>query len=537
MTLNGAAVLVDTLHTAGVRRIFTLSGNQILPIYDACLDRGIQVIDTRHEAAAAHLADAWARLTGEPGVCLVSAGPGHTNALTGVANAAFAESPVLWLSGGSDLALTGTGAFQEMDQIAIARTVCKTAWRVEDLATLPRLLARAWRTMLEGRPGPVHLTLPADLLRASVGAPPTTPEPSAFLPTLRPADPTLVQRALRLLAEAKRPVVLASPSASRGTNRDRLRRFSEQTGVPWFPLESPRGIGDPALHQLGATLHDADVVLLFGHLDFTVPWQGMPALGGSTRLIQVTPVSVSTGARRAVAFEIEGDAGPVLEQLLAQGSSQAWATAAWREQLDTRRNENLRAFGESERSDDVPLHPLRVVREVRQHLPSEACVSIDGGEFAQWARWGLGESAFPTLLNGKLGMIGPAIPFALAARLAHPDRLSVAFLGDGTFGYHALEFDTAVRHGIPFVAIVGNDAAWAAERHRQVALYGESRIVASDLRPTRYDEVVRALGGHGEFVERPEQLGPAIERAIASGKPSCVNVLIRSVPSPAAGAV
>lgn len=537
MTFNGATILVDALHTAGVQRIFTLSGNQILPIYDACLDRGIRVIDTRHEAAAAHLADAWARLTGEPGVCLVSAGPGHTNALTGVANAALAESPLLWLSGGSDLALTGTGAFQEMDQIAIARTVCKSAWRVEDLATLPRLLARAWRTMLEGRPGPVHLTLPADLLRTSVGAPPTLPEPSAFQPTLRPADPTLVQRTLRLLAEAKRPVVLACPSAGRGTNRDRLRRFSELTGVPWFPLESPRGIGDPALHHLGTTLREADVVLLFGHLDFTVPWRGMPALGASTRLIQVTPASVSTGARRAVAFEIEGDAGPVLDQLLGQATTQSWDVDAWRKQLDTQRMKNQGEFSDSERSDDVPLHPLRVAAEARQHLPAGATVSIDGGEFAQWARWALGESEFPTLLNGKLGMIGPAIPFAIAAALARPDHPSVAFLGDGTFGFHALEFDTAVRHGIPFVAIVGNDAAWAAERHRQVALYGESRVVASDLRPARYDDVVRALGGHGEFVERPEQLGPAIERAIGSGKPACVNVIIRSVPSPAAGAI
>ncbi|HUX86135.1 MAG TPA: thiamine pyrophosphate-binding protein [Chloroflexota bacterium] len=537
MSLNGAAVLVDALHTAGVHQVFTLSGNQILSIYDACLDRGIRLFDTRHEAAAAHLADASARLTGEPGVCLVSAGPGHTNALTGVANAALAESPVLWLSGGSDLKLTGTGAFQEMDQIGIARTVCKSAWRVEDLATLPRLLARAWRTMLEGRPGPVHLTLPADLLRASLSAPPTMPEAAAFQPTLRPADPTLVKRALRLLAEAKRPVVLAGPSVGRGANRDRLERFSGQTGVPWFPLESPRGIGDPALHHLGSTLREADVALLFGHLDFTVPWPGMPSLGGATRLIQVTPVSVSSGARRAVAFEIEGDAGPVLDQLLDQAGSHSWNVDAWRRLINTRRNENQGAFGDFERSDDVPLHPFRVVAEVRKLLPVGTTVSIDGGEFAQWARWALGENAFPTLLNGKLGMIGPAIPFAIAAALICPDHPSVAFLGDGTFGFHAMEFDTAVRHGIPFVAIVGNDAAWAAERHRQVALYGESRVVASELRPARYDEVVRALGGHGEFVERPEQLGPAVQRALASRKPACVNVIIRSVPSPAAGAI
>jgi acetolactate synthase-1/2/3 large subunit len=184
-------------------------------------------------------------------------------------------------------------------------------------------------------------------------------------------------------------------------------------------------------------------------------------------------------------------------------------------------------------SDEGPIHPLRLAAEARAALPPEAIVSQDGGEFGQWARWAFGGNAGQTLVNGTFGMIGPAIPFAIGAALARPGAPSVALLGDGTFGYHALEFDTAARHGLPIVAVVGNDAGWAAERHRQVALYGPDRIVASDLLPTRYDQVVTALGGHGEFVRATAELRPALRRALASGRPACVNVLIQSLPSPA----
>jgi acetolactate synthase-1/2/3 large subunit len=187
-----------------------------------------------------------------------------------------------------------------------------------------------------------------------------------------------------------------------------------------------------------------------------------------------------------------------------------------------------------ERSDASPIHPLRLAAELRSMLPPGAQVAQDGGEFAQWMRWGLAGAEFTPLLHGKFGSIGSAIPLAIGAAIANPGAPTFAVLGDGTFGFHGMEFDTAVRHSIPFVAVVGNDAAWAAERHRQVRIYGEDRVVASDLLPTRYDEVVRALGGHGEYVERPEEIRPALQRALASGKPACVNVMIQSIPSPAA---
>lgn len=532
--VTGATILVGALRGAGVERLFTLSGNQILPVYEACLDAGIAVTDTRHEAAAAHMADAWARLQGEPGVCLVSAAPGHANAVTAIANAATSESPVLWLSGGADRAGRGRGGFQEFDQLGVAAPVCKAAWRVDDVRELPGLVARAWRLMLEGRPGPVHLTLPGDLLAEGVDNPPPAPAADDFRPRLRTADPALVDRALDRLAGARRPVVLASPAATAAGAGEQLRAFGAATGLPWFELNSPRALNDPALQGLAATLRGADVVLLLAPQDYVVAFAGPGAFAPDATLIQVAPDAAELGRNAPPALGLEGDLGPVLRQLLDGAAERGWDTGTWQGELAAARAAGRARYAEAERSDERPLHPLRLATEVRSLLPPDTVVIEDGGEFCQWARWAFGDWTGPTLLNGKLGMIGPGIPFALAAALARPGTPPVAFVGDGTFGFHGMEFDTAVRHGLPFVAIVGNDAAWAAERHRQLSKYGPGRIVAGDLLPTRYDEVARALGAWGECVREPGELRPALERALASGRPACVNVFIRSVPSPAA---
>ena len=533
-TVSGAVLLARSLAEAQVGPIFTLSGNQILPIYDAGLDAGLRFVDGRHESAVAHMADAWGRLTGRPGVCLVTAGPGHTNALTGLATAQLAESPLLLLSGGSPVGQAGRGAFQEMDQVTAALPLCKAAWQAESTEEIPALLARAWRTALAGTPGPVHLTLPVDLLQQSVD------EASAALPTeaeLRPepasADPAAVAQAVALLAEAKRPLILGSPSAWRGEAGVRLRALLETTQAPGFAIESPRGLTDPALHGVGAEFPKADVVLLLGPQDFAVGFAGERALG-SARLIHVAPSAAEIGRNRAAEVGLVGDAATVLDQLVTAARERTWAGSGWRDELEAAQREGLARLASFERADDVPIHPLRLATEVRDLLDDGDSVAIDGGEMGQWARWAIGSGRFTTVLNGKLGGIGPAIPFAIAARIARPTRRCVAFLGDGTFGFHGLELDTAVRQNLPIVSIVGNDAGWAAERHRQRQVYGEDRVVASDLLPTRYDKVAEALGCHAEHVERPEQLRPALERAFNSGKPACLNVTIASIPSPSA---
>jgi len=534
-TVSGAALLARALKLAGVGPIFTLSGNQILPVYDAGLDAGLRFVDTRHESAAAHMADAWGRLTGRPGVCLVTAGPGHTNALTGVATAWMAESPLIFLSGGANLPHVGKGGFQEIDQVGVVGPICKRAWTASSAAELPALVAHAHRTAQEGTPGPVHITLPFDVLQHEVEESATAkPAPADFEPTHRRADAGDVAQAVELLAQAERPIVLGGPAAWRGPAGERLRALLELIGAPGFVVESPRGLTDPSLHGLGREFKRADVVLLLAPQDFTVGFGGPPALGEASRVVQVAPERAEIGRNRPVDLGLVGDAPTVLGQLVEAARGRARPRSSWRNELDAIRAENLTSLAPAATTDELPLHPLRVAAAVRDVLRPGDCVALDGGEFGQWARWALGGGPYETLGNGKLGGIGSGIPFAIAAAIARPDVRAVAFIGDGTFGFHGMELDTAVRHDVSFVAVVGNDAGWAAERHRQREVYGPDRLVAADLLPTRYDQVAVALGAHGEHVERPEELRPALERALASGRPACINVAIASIPSPSA---
>ena len=531
---NGAHLLTRSLREAGATRIFSLSGNQILPIYDACIDDDLAVTDTRHESAAAHMADAWAKVRDQPGICLVTAGPGHTNTVTGIANAMASETPVLWLSGASEIETAGMGSFQELDQTGIARAVCKAAWTVERAEDIPAFVARAWRTMIEGRPGPVYLGLPSDVLSTQVPARVAPMHPWTFRPPLRFADLSLIHAALSILSSARRPLILVSPSVARGQTGSRLRDFASRTAIPWMALESSRGIGDPALNGAGAAISRADAVLLIAPQDFIVKFGRAGTFADGARIIHVVPDPNEVGRNAPVTLGIAGDAGAVLSQMIAEAGTSKWSHSDWADEVRLLREKGRASLAHFGRSEECPIHPLRLAEELRAVLPPGALIAQDGGEFSQWMRWGLSGADFTPLLHGKFGSIGSAIPLAIGGALAQPGTPAFAILGDGTFGFHGMEFDTAVRHEVPIIAIVGNDAAWAAERHRQARIYGEDRIVASDLLPTRYDEVVRALGGHGEYVDRPEQIRPAIERAITSGRPACVNVMIQSIPSPAA---
>lgn len=529
-TQTGAAAFVHLLRLAGVTRIFTLSGNQILPLYDACLDAGIAVTDTRHEAAAAHMADAWARTRGEPGVCLFSAGPGHTNALSAILNARWANSPVLWLSGGTPRAAIGRGGFQDIDQLGLAERATKGAWRITDPATMADTFANAWRTMLAGRPGPVHLTLPADLL-----AQPTTVAPPAALdlaPSIVRADTAAVDEALTLLATAQKPLVLVGPELvrGRGTATEALDAFADATGIPCLPIESPRGMTDPLFQGIGRMIAQADIVLLAAPRDYAVGFASPAAFAGCGRLILVDPAPAPGPHDLA----LTGDPAAILRQLADGAGHHQWDTGTWLSELGAARSASVAELIDVAESSEVPIHPLRLATEIHDLLPPESAVVFDGGEFAQWARWAYGDWSGQTVVNGKLGMIGPGIPFGLSTALARGEQGSpvVVFVGDGTAGYHIMEFDTAVRHNIPLVVVIGNDAGWGAEVHRQVQFYGADRVVAGHLRPSRYDQIAQALGAHGELVERPEEIAPALHRALASGKPACINVLIRSLPSP-----
>jgi acetolactate synthase-1/2/3 large subunit len=532
MGRRGAGLVVDALAAAGVRHLFSLSGNQILSIYDATIGSGIEIVHTRHEAAAVHMADAWGRLTDEPGVALVTAGPGHLNAISALYGARMAESPVVFLSGHAPLGLAGRGAFQEMDQVGAARPVTKAAWVAQNAATLGEDIARALEVARSGRPGPVHVSLPSDLLEREVDAPVPARPSGAGEPAGARAS---VRGALDLLSAARRPLVLAGPAMGRGRRGRAVDALSEVTGIPALLMESPRGVNDPWLHLASRFLGEADVVLLLGkRMDYSLRFGEPPAFARECRFIQVDADADALAAPERLALAIAGDPERVAGELAAAARSMSWAHGKWGDAVRAARRAEPAGWDELRRSGRRPMHPLRVCAAMQPLLDDGAILVCDGGEFGQWVQAGV--EARTRLINGLSGSIGSALPMAAAARLAAPERTVVAALGDGTFGFHALELETAARHGLPIVAVVGNDARWNAEHQLQIQQYGAARTVGCELRPTRYDELARALGAHGEHVEAPEDLEPALARAVKSGLPACVNVAIDGVAAPTYGA-
>lgn len=523
---RGADLVVEALAGAGVRHLFTLSGNQILSIYDATIERGPALIHTRHEAAAVHMAEGWARMTEEPGVALVTAGPGHLNAVSALYTALMAQSPVVLLSGHAPKGQLGRGAFQEVDQVAAARPVVKAAWLADSAERLGEDVGRALALARAWPPGPVHLSVPGDLLEANVSEP---PRPRIAGPgTPSPVPDRRVAEALELLGGARRPIIVAGPAMRRPVRWAEVARLAELTGIPALDMESPRGVNDPALREAGACLAEADVVLLLGkRLDFSLRFGQPPAFAPACRFIHGDLDAVVDDR---VSLALVGEPPAVVGQLAAAAAGRPWQRSAWAKEVDDARQATPPAWEALRRSPRQPMHALRVCAALQPMLEGGVLV-CDGGEFGQWCQAGL--DAAIRLINGPAGSIGSAVPMALGAKLARPDLTVVATLGDGTFGFHALEFDTAVRYRIAVVAVVGNDARWNAEHQLQLQHYGAGRAVGCGLLPTRYDRVVEALGAHGERVEDPARLAPALARAAASGRPACLDVLIDGAPAPA----
>jgi acetolactate synthase-1/2/3 large subunit len=522
----GATLVVEALVAAGVRHLFSVSGNQILSVYDATIDRPVDIVHTRHEAAAVHMADGWGRCTDRPGVALVTAGPGHLNALSALYGALLSESPVVLLSGHCALDQLGRGGFQEMDQAGAAAPVVKAAWVARDPERLGEDVARALALAAAGRPGPVHLSLPADVLEAPVTAAP--PRPGDGAPAAAPdLGPILDQ-----LHRARRPVILAGPAMARGARRAALERLSEATRIPALPVESPRGLNDPWLRGAGACLAAADVVLLLGkRLDYTLRFGRPPGFTAGCRFLRVD-VDAEPDAP-PLALAVAADPGRAAVALAEGAAGRTWPHEAWRAEVLAARATIPPGWEALRRADRAPMHPLRLCAALQPELDAGAVLVSDGGEFGQWAQAAL--EAPLRLINGPSGSIGSALPMALAVRLAHPGRRVIVTLGDGTFGFHALELDTAVRHGLPVLAVVGNDARWNAEHQIQLRQYGAERAVGCGLLPSRYDLVAAALGAHGERVEAPAQLEPALARALASGRPACLDVIIDGVAAPTYG--
>ena len=535
MSKTGAELLIESLISAGIKYLFTLSGNQILSLYDASIGRDIDLIHTRHEAAAVHMADGWGRLTEQPGVALLTAGPGHCNAISALYGALMAESPMVLLSGHSPHAQIGSGAFQEVDQVATAKPVTKAAWLVEDPNHLDEAITTALSLACEGRPGPVHLSLPADVLEATV-SPQSLQGTDKNAASIGVASASDVDDILRQLTEAEHPLILAGPAMGRPLRWTAVERLSEATGIPALPMESPRGVNDPWLHQATNCLSKADLVLLVGKkLDFSLRFGQPPFFSEECRFIQIDADASQLRPEKPVVLAIHAEPTDIVCQLTT--AAQAFEDSqrerhhdSWRAEVIAAQKATPPEWEQIRGSVEQPIHPLRVCEALQPFLDDDAVFVSDGGEFGQWVQAGL--EAQQRLINGPAGSIGSSIPMGLAAKLAHPQRPVFVFLGDGTFGYHAMELDTALRYHLPIIAVVGNDARWNAEHQLQIQNYGEGRTVGCELLPSRYDKVIKALGGHGEFVEHPDDLTPAVERALASGLPACINIAIESVSAP-----
>jgi acetolactate synthase I/II/III large subunit len=541
--MRGADVLVETLARAGVRKVFTLSGNHVMPVFDAALGKGMDLVHVRHEAAAVHMADAWARMTGEVGVALVTGGAGHANAIGALCTAAASESPVLLLSGHAALGEIGLGAFQEMRQADLAEPVTKASWTAQSATGLADDLARALRIARSGRPGPVHVSLPFDVLEHRVDAPARWPAAAAFAPEPMPLARGEADRILGEISAAQRPLIVAPPALCTRRGRAFIGSLENAVRAPVVAMESPRGVNDPVLGCYAQVLGEADLIVLLGKpLDFTLRFGRSPPLDPHCRFIAVEP-DQAIAARlndlsERLVFHAMADAASAVATLIeaAQArpsSASSTGAAAWIDRVHDSIAYRPPSWRHAQQRPEAPVHPAELCRQVNDVLArlAEAVFVSDGGEIGQWAQAVIG--APDRLVNGPAGAIGASIPFAIAAKAARPDATVAALLGDGSFGFHMAEFDTAVRYGLPFVAIVGNDARWNAEYQIQLRDYGANRAQGCTLAPgTRYDLVATALGGHGEFVTCAADLPAALERAFASRKPTCVNVLIESVAAP-----
>lgn len=535
---RGADALIHSLKSAGVKRIFTLSGNHIMPVFDAALDAGIDLIHTRHEAAAVHMADAYARITGQPGIALVTGGPGHANAVSALYTAQMAESPVILLSGHAPNNQLGMGAFQEMRQAEMAAPVTKQSWTSASADALATDAAKAIATAGAGRPGPVHLSLPTDTLEQTVSDANVGTNEAAFNPVSMPLSASDAKAFLAKLAGAKRPLILAGPASLTRAQRGSLAALEAATGVPVVGMESPRGIGDPSLGAFAQLLAQSDCVLLLGkRLDFTLKFGASPAFTNDCEFLQIDAEHAELDrSRRAVGARLVATAiadSPSAIQALIDASAATVASGrAWRD--DVRAAIAYRPEAWKSASSSLPdrLHPVQALRPLQALLDShpDAVFISDGGEIGQWAQACL--TAPHRVINGIAGAIGSAIPFALGARAALPDAPIVAVMGDGTFGFHCAEMDTAVRYGLSFLAVVGNDARWNAEYQIQLRDYGRDRLVGCELLPTRYDQVTAAFGGHGEYITSADALIPAAARLLAAAKPACLNVMIEGLAAP-----
>ncbi|MFE7120188.1 acetolactate synthase [Streptomyces sp. NPDC057654] len=518
---EGGELAVAALRNAGVDTVFTLSGGHIFSLLHAAHQAGLRIVDVRHEQTAVFAAEAYAKLTRAPGVALLTAGPGITNGISAMAGAWFNGSPLVVLGGRASQRRWGSGSLQELDHVPMVAPVTKAARTVTATGRIADEVRDALALATSPHRGPVFLDFPIDVLHRRAAAT-ITNAPSE---KASPLDPDEVGKAAALLAGAERPALVAGGDVWWGGAWDALRRCAEELRVPVFMNGQGRGCL-PADHELAfartrRALTEADVVAVVGTpLDFRLSFGRFK----DAQVVHIVDDPAQRAAHVPTAAAPAGDLAAILDAMAAWRGERR-GHEEWIERLRERERALRRAEEAQLRSDSAPIHPARVIGEVRAQLDRDAVVVGDGGDFVSYAGKFLDSHRPGHWLDpGPYGCLGNGVGYAAAARLCHPGRQVALLLGDGAFGFSASDVDTLVRHRLPVAMIVGNNGVWGLEKHPMRELYGSD--VAADLLPgCRYDRLVQALGGAGETVEHPADIAPALRRAFAAGVPYLVNVL------------
>ncbi|MDE0911084.1 MAG: thiamine pyrophosphate-binding protein [bacterium] len=537
MPLSGGQLAAKALKEAGVEVIFTLSGGHIMPLYEGCLDEGIKIVDVRHEQAAVHAADSWARCNpGKIGVAAITAGPGVTDGVTGVANAWRANSPILVFGGQGPFNNLRRGSLQEMDHIGVMRPITKYADACYESYRIPEYVELAIRHAISGTPGPAFLEIPMDIFMGQVE------DDNVIVPRIRTTAPRTspdrveVREALELLSKAERPMLMAGTAVKWSQAEDSMNSFINEIHLPTFcngmgrgsvPWDSPQFLNRSRRDALAQT----DCIVLAGTLlDFRMRFG--KSIPDDAKVIQLDMDNILMGQNRQTDVPLVGNVACSFDLLAEEMKNQGMKLdfSAWLAELRELETAAEAKVQSALNSDETPIDPQRMCKEVRDWLGTlgEPIVIGDGGDIVATAAKIIPVKGRGAWMDpGPLGTLGVGMPFALAAQLANPDKRVVIVYGDGSFGLNGFEFDTAVRFNLPIIGVIGNDGAWGQMMRPQGAMMGWDRLEGTLLNRTRYDKVVEALGGHGELVESPDEIRPALERAAASGKPALVNIMIR----------
>ncbi|MFY9324405.1 MAG: thiamine pyrophosphate-binding protein [Syntrophomonadaceae bacterium] len=534
--IRGGELVQKVLKKEGVKYIFGIPGGHIYPMMESCEENGIKFIGVRHEMTAAMMAEGWALATGDFGVCTATAGPGVTNLVTGIANADRNCSPVLCMAGKAKVIEADRNELQDFNQIDLYKSMTKHARSVQETHRIPEYVGRGIAEATTGRPGPVYMEIPRDIMEGYVNEEEVEFQKTYRLTNKPMGNPADIEKAAKILDEAQRPVVIAGSGAFYSKAQNELKEFVEKTGIPFFTRNAARGLvpdSHPLFVSIGATGHpvfagaiqNADVVLILGtRPGYIMKRESFPA---NAKIIRVDIDAAAITDQLDVEVGIVGDVKEVLKQLIAavkKNTHQGWVEA-----LANGKTQMVQAVLPLLTSDQKPIHPARLMFEIMQRIDENTIVVIDGGDAATFGNSFLpatGPGQYMGIANGSFGPLGVGVPYAMAAKLAHPDKKVILLTGDGAFGYGAMEYDTAIRYGIKFTTIILNDSCWGMIKRSEAQRATEEKpFVGLFLRDVRYDQVVEALGGHGEYVTEAAEIGAAIDRAIASDKPAVVNVM------------